>query len=160
MSLTNRAVVALRVLLIVLFVGLLLGQTLSVPGQFAAMAREDPGFAALRWPLLAGAVLGMLAGQVVIVGTWRLLSMVMADQIFSEGAFVWVNTILAAMTVAWGLLTAATVLLSVAVFDEPGTPLLLIGMVLAGGTVVLLMYVMKALLRRATTLRAELDEVI
>ena len=38
--------------------------------------------------------------------------------------------------------------------------MLMFGMVLAGGTVVLLMYVMRALLRQATTLRTEMDGVI
>ena len=45
-------------------------------------------------------------------------------------------------------------------FDDPGTPLLLIAMVLAGGTVVLLMFVMRALLRQATALRSEMEGVI
>lgn len=160
MTMTSRAVVLLRILLVVLFVGLLLGQTFSLPGQLAHMAEESAVFAPLRWPLLAVAVLGLLCGQVVIVCTWRLLSMVMADQIFSEAAFVWVNIILAALTIAWALLTGTTVVLSLVLFDDPGTPLLLIAMVLAGGTVVLLMYVMRALLRQATTLRAEMEGVI
>lgn len=160
MSLTNRAVVVLRILLILLFVGLLVGQTLSIPGQLAYLARESATFAPFRWPLLVVSVLGMACGQVVIVCTWRLLSMVMADRIFSEDAFVWVNAILVAMAVAWVLLAGTTVSLSVLLFDDPGTPMLLLGMVMAGGTVVLLMYVMKALLRRATNLRSEMDEVI
>lgn len=160
MSMTSRAVVLLRILLVLLFVGLLLGQTLSIPGQLAFMARESPAFAPLRWPLLVVAVLGLLCGQVVIVCTWRLLSMVMADRIFSEEAFGWVNAILAALTTAWALLAGTTVVGSLVLFDDPGTPLLLIAMVLAGGTVVLLMYVMRALLRQATTLRAEMEGVI
>ena len=160
MSMTNRAVVVLRILLVLLFVALLVGQTLSIPGQLAFMASQSPVFAPLRWPLLVVAVLGMLCGQVVIVCTWRLLSMVMADRIFSEDAFVWVNVILAALTTAWALLLATTVFLSLVLFDDPGTPMLMLGMVLAGGTVVLLMYVMRALLRQATTLRSEMDGVI
>lgn len=160
MTLTDRVVVVLRVLLITLFAALLVGQTFSIPGQLAYMAREDPGFTPYRWPLLIVAELAMLCGQVVIVCTWRLLSMVMADRIFSEGAFVWVNAILVAMVVAWALLAGVTLWLSLTVFDDPGTPMLLLGMVLAGGTVVLLMVVMKALLRQATLLRSELDEVI
>lgn len=160
MSMTLRAVVVLRILLVLLFVGLLVGQTLSIPGQLAYMAQESPVFAPFRWPLLIVAVLGMFCGQIVIVCTWRLLSMVMADRIFSEDAFVWVNVILTALTIAWALLLATSLFLSLALFDDPGTPMLLFGMVLAGGTVVLLMYVMRALLRQATTLRAEMDGVI
>jgi len=157
---TNRAVVVLRILLVLLFVALLVGQTLSIPGQLSYMASQSPVFAPLHWPLLVVAVLGMLCGQVVIVCTWRLLTMVMADRIFSEDAFVWVNVILAALTTAWVLLLATTVFLSLVLFDDPGTPMLLLGMVLAGGTVVLLMFVMRALLRQATALRTEMDGVI
>ena len=157
---TNRAVVVLRILLVLLFVALLVGQTLSIPGQLAFMASESPVFAPLRWPLLVVAVLGMLCGQVVIVCTWRLRSMVMADRIFRVDAFVWVNAIRAALITAWALLLATTVFLSLVLFDDPGTPMLMLGMVLAGGTVVLLMFVMRALLRQATTLRTEMDGVI
>ena len=64
------------------------------------------------------------------------------------------------MTAAWALLLIAALGLSLLLFDDPGTPMLLFGTVLAGGTVVLLMYVMRALLRQATTLRTEMDEVI
>lgn len=160
MTLTNRAVVVLRVLLILLFGALLVGQLLSIPGQLAYLAEQSTTFAAFRWPLLMVVELGMLCGQVVIVCTWQLLSLVMADEIFSERAFGWVNAILLAMTVAWVLLLLAAVGLSLLLFDDPGTPMLLFGMVLAGGTVVLLMYVMRALLRQATTLRTEMDEVI
>ena len=55
---TNRAVVVLRILLVLLFVALLVGQTLSIPGQLAFMASQSPVFAPLRWPLL---VVGGLA---------------------------------------------------------------------------------------------------
>ena len=74
MSMTNRAVVVLRILLVLLFVGLLVGQTLSIPGQLACLASQSPVFAPFRWPLLVVAVLGMLCAQVVIVCTWRLRS--------------------------------------------------------------------------------------
>ena len=42
MSMTNRAVVVLRILLVLLFVALLVGQTLSIPGQLAYMASQSP----------------------------------------------------------------------------------------------------------------------
>ena len=52
----SRAVAALRVFLVVLFAVLVVFQTLSLPGQFAAMAREEPDQAHLRWPVTAIAV--------------------------------------------------------------------------------------------------------
>jgi hypothetical protein len=43
---------------------------------------------------------------------------------------------------------------------DPGTPVLLGGMVLIGGVLVLLMVVMRALLRQAAALQTDLDAVI
>ena len=56
---------------------------------------------------------------------------------------------------AMAMLGTGLLALSLLLFDDPGTPMMLFGMTLAGGTVVLLMFVMKALLRQATAL---LDE--
>lgn len=93
MTSTIRAVALLRVLLVVVFCGFVVGQTLSMPGQFAHMAAEEPALAWLRWPLTVAAVLGLACGQVVLVCIWRLLEMVKADRIFSSDAFRWVDAI-------------------------------------------------------------------
>ena len=49
----QRAVAPLRVLLVLLFGILVVFQVMSLPGQFAYMAREDPEHAYLRWPATA-----------------------------------------------------------------------------------------------------------
>lgn len=159
MNLADRVVVPLRVLLVMLFAGLVVAQALSMPGQFAYMAKEEPDLAYLRWPLTIWSILGLLCVQVVIVCTWRLLTMVKADRIFTEEAFVWVDTILWALSAAWVLLFAGFVYLGW-LANDPGLPILLFGMVLTGAVLVLLMVVMRALLRRATTLRADMEAVI
>ncbi len=156
---SDRVVLLLRVLLVLLFAGLVVGQTLSMPGQFAHMAQEEPDLAYLRWPLTVFASLELACGQVVIVCTWRLLTMVKADRIFSDAAFVWVNAIVAAMTTAWALLLGAACYF-IAKADDPGTPILLLGLVLTGGVLVLLMVVMRALLHQATTLQTDMAAVI
>jgi hypothetical protein len=157
---TKRLAVALlRVFLVVLFGMLVLFQTMSLPGQFAYMAREDPDSAHLRWPATIVAIFLVLCVEVVVVATWRLLTMVKDDRIFSEGAMVWVNAILWAIGAGW------LVLLGVFLFvgfnaDDPGAPMLL-GLILVMVTVVgLLMVVMRALLRQATTLRTDMEAVI
>jgi xanthosine utilization system XapX-like protein len=43
---------------------------------------------------------------------------------------------------------------------DPGTPILLTGMVLIGGVVLLTVIVLRALLRQATVLRSDMEEVI
>ncbi|UDY35110.1 DUF2975 domain-containing protein [Dermatobacter hominis] len=153
------AVVPLRLLLVALFGLLLLFQTLSLPGQFAHMAEESPQDAHLRWPMTIVAVLVLACVQVVIVCTWRLLTMVLEDQIFSERAMVWVDAIVAAIGVAWTLLLGVFLFVGFTA-DDPGAPLLLALVVLCGAVLGLLMLVMRGLLQQATTLRTDMEAVI
>jgi hypothetical protein len=159
MQLVRRAVLPLRIVLVLTFAILLVFQTLSLPGQFAHMADEDPDFGPLRWPMTAIAVLEILCIQVVIVCTWKLLGMVEQDRIFSEQALRWVDAIIEAIAAAW-LVLAGTFLYVGVTADDPGVPMLLLLMLLGGGAFGLLMVVMRALLQQATTLRVEMDAVI
>ncbi len=153
------AVVLLRTLLVLLFLGLVAAQTLIMPGTLAHMASEDTDQAYLQWPLLAFSIVELLCVQAVIVCTWQLLTMVSNDRIFSDAAFAWVDGILGAIAVAWTLL-AGLFLYVVVNADDPGFPVLLIGLLLTGGVVLLLMVVMRALLRQATFMRADMEAVI
>ena len=159
MNTTHRAVILLRILLVLLFTGLVVAQVAIMPGSLAYNAREDPEFAYLQWPMLAFSIIELLCVQVVIVCTWKLLSLVTKDEIFSEAAFRWVDAIVAAMAVAWVLFAGVFVYLGV-IADDPGVPVLMFGMLLTGGVILLLMVVMRALLRQATTLRIDMEAVI
>lgn len=159
MRMLERVVVPLRVLLVLLFAVLVLLQTLSFPGQFAYMAEQDPENAHLRWPLTAFAIVELLCVQVVIVCTWRLLTLVKVDRIFSEDAFKWVDSIVVAMAAGWVLYGGVSLYLASRA-DDPGAPLLLFVMGLVGGVVLLLVVVMRTLLRQATTLRTDMEAVI
>jgi hypothetical protein len=155
----HRAVALLRVFLVVLFGVLVLFQVMSLPGQFAYMAQEDPEHAYLRWPATAVTVFWVLCIQVVIVSTWKLLTLVKNDRIFSEASMAWVNAIV------WAIIAAWVVLVSVFLYvgfnaDDPGLPLLLFLMVVGVSVLGLLMVVMRALLRQATTLRTDMEAVI
>ncbi|MFF2389481.1 DUF2975 domain-containing protein [Agromyces sp. NPDC058104] len=161
----DQVIVPLKVLLVLVFAGLLVAQLLSLPGQFSHMAAEHPERGVLPWLMLAVAVLEAACFQVVIVCIWRLLDLVRDDRIFSERAFHWVDAIVWAMVVGWLLLaglaaTLVTVIYVTPELRDPGLPILLTGMVLIGAVVVLTMVVMRVLLRRATVLRSDLDEVI
>jgi len=165
MNLTYKAVGLLRVLLALVFLASVVGQTLAWPGEFAYMAHQEPSLAHLRWPLTAVAVLALLCVEVVIVCTWKLLTMVKADRIFSKEAFAWVDGIVWAITAAWVLLLGASVAVAVTLYvtpelRDPGLPMALGGMVLVGGALVLLMVVMRALLRQAAALQTDLEAVI
>jgi hypothetical protein len=107
----------------------------------------------------------MLALEVVVVCTWRLLGLVRADRIFSEQAFAWVDAIVWTMVAGWVLLVAVFgtvigIIYFTPALRDPGTPVLLVGIGLVSGVVVLLMVVMRALLRQAAALRADLEAVI
>ena len=97
--------------------------------------------------------------QVVIVSTWKLLTMVKRDRIFSKAALGWVDAIV------WATLTAWILLLGVFIYivlnaDDPGVPMLLMLMLVGVAVLGLLMVVMRALLRQATALRTDMEAVI
>jgi Protein of unknown function (DUF2975) len=155
----RRVVTALRVFLVVLFGILVVLETLSLPGQFAYMAREDPDQAYLRWPLTAVSVFWVLCVQAVVVATWKLLTLVRTDRIFTEASLVWVDVILGAIAAAWLVLVGVFLWIGFTA-DDPGLPLLLF-LLTTGVTVLgLLLVVMRALLRKATSLRTDLEAVI
>jgi hypothetical protein len=132
---------------------------MSLPGQFAHMAQESPETAHLRWPLTAVTVFWVLCAQVVIVSTWKLLTLVKNDRIFSTASLVWVDAIVWAVGAAWAVLLGVFLYVGFHA-DDPGLPLLLF-LMLTGVTVLgLLMVVMRALLRQATALRSDMEAVI
>jgi hypothetical protein len=154
-----RAVPALRVFLVLLFAVLVLFQVMSLPGQFAHMAEESPELAYLRWPATAVTVFWVLCIEVVIICTWKLLGLVTSDRIFSQASLAWVDGILWAIAAAW--LTLLGVGLYVVLnADDPGLPLLLFLLGVGVTVLGLVMLVMRALLRQATTLRTDLEWVI
>ncbi|MGO4384017.1 DUF2975 domain-containing protein [Specibacter sp. RAF43] len=159
MQKTRLAVMALRILLLVAFALLVLFQTMSLPGQFAFMAQETPELAYLRWPLTAFSVVELMCAQLVIVSTWKLLTMVKHDRIFTRAALAWVDAIVWAIAAAWVLLFGVFLYFASS-WDDPGWPLILILILVGGAVLGLLMVVMRALLLRATTLRTDMDEVI
>ncbi|WP_277212607.1 DUF2975 domain-containing protein [Isoptericola croceus] len=159
MSRTSRLVVPLRVLLAAVFGTLLVAQAAVLPAVFRQMAEQSPDLHPLRWPLLGLAVVVLACVQVVLVCAWRLLTMVRDDQIFSERSRRWVDTILAAVAVAWVLVLVACVLVAVAE-GLSGIAALLLVVLLVGAAVGLLMVVLRALLMQATALRTDLDGVI
>ena len=155
----QRAVTPLRAFLVLLFAILVLFQTMSLPGQFAHMAREDPDMAYLRWPATAVTVFWVLCVQVVIICTWQLLTLVKRDRIFTEASLRWVDGIVWAVAAAWVVLVGVFLYVGFNA-DDPGLPLLLFLLVTGVSVLGLLMVVLRALLRQATTLRTDMEAVI
>jgi len=159
MTRVHRLVPLLQAALGLLFALLVLLQWFSFPGQFAHVAREHPAQADLRWPLTIFVGVLILCVQVVVVCTWRLLSMVRQDVIFTGTALRWVDAIIGALATAW-VLAAAGSLWAVWGADDPGTPLLLFVVLLVGAAFGLVVVVLRELLRQAAGLRTELAGVI
>jgi hypothetical protein len=158
----NRfTVLALRVLLILLFLGGVLGQAWIIPQIAAGMARTYPEVSFLELPYSVLAMGTILCTQVVFVALWALLSKVKRGAIFTARAFRWVNAIIVAGIVATALPLAVEIhLLAVVDAGPPAIVLLLTGVVVASAAFVLLMVVMRGLLHAATTLQDELAEVV
>ena len=165
MTAIRWALPPLRVLLVLTFCAALVGEVFSMPGQFRHMAAESPELGPVPWVLLALAILELVALQIVIVCTWRLVDMVKVDRIFSSSSFSWVNVMVGTIAGAWLLFVAVSAFLVGVIYftpelRDPGTPALLLAMDLVGGVVVLVVVVMRALLRQATVLRTDLEAVI
>lgn len=101
--------------------------------------------------------------QWIIVCTWRLLGLVTRDEIFrAEANTRWVNGLVRAMYVAWFLLAGLAPYCFLIAFGDDAPGALLMGFLLGllATAALGLMLVLRELLRRATGLRADLDEVI
>jgi hypothetical protein len=164
MSTVHRVVLPLRVLLASVFTALVAAQLWAAPRMVPDIAGPSLEQSAVQAVMLAASVLALLCVQVVIVCTWRLLTMVTDDRIFSADALPWVNAIVAAMVTGWLMLLGAFVCSYYFIIDEVSddaalTALLLV-LLLVGAVVGLLMVVMRALLRQATTLRSDMEAVI
>ncbi|MGY1632810.1 DUF2975 domain-containing protein [Geodermatophilus sp. SYSU D01186] len=160
----HRAVGPLRVLLALVFAALVVAQFAALPGLLPDIADPSLEQSFMRWTMLAVSVLGLVCVQVVIVCTWKLLTLVRHDRIFSESALPWVNAIVGAIAAGWAMLLGAFVcsyyFIVDEVSDDPVLPALLLVLLLVGAVVGLLMVVMRQLLRQATTLRTDMEAVI
>lgn len=153
------AVTALRVFLVALFGILVVLETLSIPGQYAYMAQQNPDQAHLRWPSTIIAVFWVVCVQVVIVATWKLLTLVRKDLIFTEAAIRWVNVMVWAIGAAWVVLVGVFLWVGFNA-DDPGVLVLFFLFTTAVSVIGLVLVVMRALLQRATTLRSDMEAVI
>jgi hypothetical protein len=159
-----RVVLPLRILLAMVFAALVVAQIWAVPAVLPDISEPSTEQAFMRWTMLAVSVMGLVCVQAVLVCTWKLLTMVTDGRIFSASSLPWVNAIVWAIAVGWAMLLGAFVCAYYFIIDEvsddPVLPALLLLMLLVGAALGLLMVVMRALLRQATTLRADMEAVI
>lgn len=163
----RMAVLALRVVIVLMFAAMLALQAAMLP-LLAVDPDGDVGeLTHLRWPIVVICFLAVAAVEVALVCIWRLLTMVRRDTVFSTAAFRYVDVVIGAAVAGSVLALALGTVLAPGEAVAPGI-VLLIGVGAIGGIgIALLVLVMRALLAKAvaldstaTTLRAELDEVI
>ena len=154
-------VLALRVVLVLLFLGALFAQMWLIPQFSRDVADNVPELAYLAAPYAVLWIAVAVCAQVALVAVWVLLSRIRRGAIFSDRAFFWVDGIIGAGALATALVAGFEFHL-LGIVDAGGPPLgiLLTGMVLAGAAFVLVMLVMRGLLRQATALQSELEEVV
>jgi hypothetical protein len=158
----NRlAVLGLRILLVLLFIAGLFPQLVVIPSAAAQIEKFYPDRGYLELPYTVLGILAVACGQVAIIAIWMLLSRVRRGAIFTERAFLWVDVIIWCGVVATGLVAFVEFhSLGAEDIGNPPVGIFLTGSVVAGAAFVLLMIVMRGLLRTATTLQSELEEVV
>jgi hypothetical protein len=159
----------LRIVLAIVFAGLLLVQVLMV--VLVASDSELGELAAIRVPLVVILVLGIVTIQVTVVCVWRLLTMVRRGTVFSDAAFQYVDSVIGSAIAASLLTFGIAVTLGTLAPDvesvPPGGVLMVCGVGVMAAGVALVVYVLRMLLVQAVArdaearhLRAELDEVV
>lgn len=165
MSTTQRLILPLRIALVLAFAFALAMEVLAFPGELNETLTKAPEAAHLAWPFFVVAELELVGFQVLIVCTWKLLTMIRHDSIFSEASSTWVNLIVRTFFTGWLLFAAVSAYIVAVIYftpeiRDPGIPMLLFGILLVGAVLVMLVVIMRTLLRQATSLRTDLDEVI
>ncbi|MFF6783597.1 DUF2975 domain-containing protein [Streptomyces sp. NPDC012510] len=160
-------VLALRAVIVALFAGTVVVQTVMVPLLAVDLENAGADAAPMRTPALVIVVLGMVTVQVVLGCVWRLVTMVRRDTVFSHAAFRYVHGVIGAMTAASLLVFALGAVLAPGEAVPPGIVLLVgvIGLAVLGMALIVLvlrMLLAQAVTRdiEATRMRAELAEVI
>jgi hypothetical protein len=154
---SNPLTIALtRGALCLLAAAVIIGELVLVVGNAQSLAAAYPEFANLQGPLVFAALAFGVCVEIVLLVTGVLVGYTRDSRIFGPSALKLVDLMVSA-------LGAATAFVVFALFYIPGPPalaLLLLGGALMGAAFVLVVLVLRSLLRAATVMRVELDEVV
>ncbi|MEU9865860.1 DUF2975 domain-containing protein [Streptomyces sp. NPDC047971] len=145
----------------------LFSQLVIIPTTAADEVDGFPPYAPYALPYVVVAIAGVACVQVVLAAAWKLLTMIERDAIFSPQAFRWVDVIIGSIIAATLLALAVTCHLTLGSIPSPDDGMELIsawGAAVAttgiGACMVFLIVIMRSLLRKATTMKSELAEVV
>ncbi len=154
---------ALRAVLVVVLASTAFVQAALVWGL--ATDPEDGSFPLTSVRVIV--LLGVVTGQVAVVGVWRLVTMVRRGTVFSHAAFRYVDVLIGAIAAAALLWFVLTAVLAPQHQDNPGITVIMGGIGMAVLGVALIVLVLRMLLVQAVArdgeaaqMQAELDEVI
>ncbi len=159
---SRLAILALRILLVLVVIGLLFAQVVVIPIASLEFG-EAFGSQAVGIFYTVTGIAFVACIEVALVAIWVLLSMVRRDAIFSGRAFRWVDVIIGAGIAATAVAIANACHMYFVVeprLDAPGLIVLAGTGVLGAASFVALTVVMRGLLRSATALQGELAEVV
>lgn len=155
-----RVTAALKALIAVM-IGLLLScQIILIPGVASLTAERNPELAYLEVPGIIAAVLFLVCVQIVLGCIWRLLSLVRAERIFSDRAFVSVDIIIGTLCAASLIIVVSNVIIAMADAGSPSILLVSVLGVVVGAGLALLVVVLRGLLRKALQLEQDMSEVV
>jgi hypothetical protein len=161
---SKTMLMCVRAALVLLFLGSLFVQLVMVPLVAYNMDPAQPGMTDLRIPVLVIVFLGVATAQVVMVGVWRLLTMVYQSTILSRTALPSVDAISLAIAAAAGLMWMLGVVAAPGEEVAPGMVLLIGGAGAALAAVALLVRILATVLafaadrhETAIRLQTELD---
>lgn len=153
-------ILSAKFMIVIGFLMTLVTQFLIIPVMAADTVGYAPEVAYLRWPGILGCIAIVVCAQVVLVCTWRLLTMVTTRDIFTPTSLRYVNVMIGAFVVASALFVIANGVLSGAGVLSSGTMLLTVMGAAACLGFALVLWVMRSLLTQAVGFKNDLAEVI
>jgi DUF2975 family protein len=156
------ATVALRAFILFTLLASLFAQLAIIPATATNQAENYPAFAPLATPYAAIAITTAACLQAALIATWKLLSMIEKNAIFTNRAYRWLDVI------TWSAATATALTAGVAThlwtldLDEPAISMIFTATAATfiGTAFILLMTIFRGLLRKATANELELAAVV
>ncbi|GAA1503725.1 MFS family permease [Agromyces terreus] len=156
---SRSLVIITQALLGVLFLAGI-GALVVLPGVSADLAESLPEYSDLRGPLLALAIAFIALALIALAMISLLVHRIYRGTVLARASLLWVDVLIASLACAVALVVTSFVVISNGQAGSPFLALIQVMVVLVLVVVGCVTLVLRSLLRRATLMRAELEEVI